>query len=73
MMILLYGMIAVVWVVTMILACWLMLNWDPNTAAMPRWKRWLTGICMWAIILYTLPLLIAMLMFEGICYISRRL
>lgn len=73
MMILLYGVLAVVWVVTMILACWLMLNWDPNIAAMPRWKKWLTGICMWAIMLYALPLLIVMLMFEGICYISRSL
>ena len=80
MMILLYGVLAVVWVVTMILACWLMLNWDPNTAAMPRWKKCATRICRLAVALYSLPLLVisfsvrqlVTLVLDGICYVLRR-
>ena len=80
MMILLYGVLAVVWVFTMILSCWLMLNWDPNTAAMPWWKKCAARICQLAVALYSLPLLvisfsvrqIVTLALDGICCVLRR-
>lgn len=73
MMILLYGVLAVVWVFTMILACWFMIDWDPNTAAMQWWKKWPTELVMWALFIWSLPLLIVMLVFNGVIYVSRRL
>lgn len=80
MMILLYSVLAVVWVVTMILACWIILRYAPNPATMPWWKKWPTSIGMLAVVLYALPLLgisfsvrqIVTLVLDGICYVSRR-
>ena len=71
------GMAAVVWVVTMVLAAWFTINFNPDTSNIPVWKSWCINAIMIIVILYTLPLLLITiaidLLYAGICKLGERL
>lgn len=73
---LMWGMVAIVWVVTMVLAAWFAINFNPDTSNIPVWKSWCINALMIIVTLYTLPLLLIVividLLYAGICKLGER-
>ena len=71
-----WGVVAVVWVITMVLAAWFTLNFNPDTSNMPVWKAWGINAFMIVIMIYTLPLLavivITDLIYLGLCKLGEK-